>query len=81
MMLISKFVLCMSINVMNKMSNFRSCGHVNRDGDSSSGEREGDDQKSMSATKKRNRFLSFSGSESEDDDRFVLLYLALHLNA
>lgn len=43
--------------------------NANNDGDSSSGEREGDTQKSMGATNKRNRLLSLSGSESEDNDR------------
>uniref|UniRef100_A0ACD5TDG3 Uncharacterized protein n=1 Tax=Avena sativa TaxID=4498 RepID=A0ACD5TDG3_AVESA len=42
---------------------------ADKDGDSSSGEREGDNQKSMGATNKRNRLLSLSGSESEDNDR------------
>ncbi|KAM0912601.1 hypothetical protein ACQ4PT_012694 [Festuca glaucescens] len=42
---------------------------ADKDGDSSSGEREGDNQKSMGATNRRNRLLSLSGSESEDNDR------------
>lgn len=62
------------------MSNFHSCVHVNRDGDSSSGEHEDDFQKSMGATNKMNRVVSLSDSEAEDNDRFVL-YAVLHLNA
>ncbi|KAM0861691.1 hypothetical protein ACQ4PT_045741 [Festuca glaucescens] len=42
---------------------------ADKDGDSSSGEHEGDNQKSMGATNRRNRLLSLSGSESEDNDR------------
>ncbi|XP_051210445.1 uncharacterized protein [Lolium perenne] len=42
---------------------------ADKDGDSSSGEREGDNQKSMGATNRRNRLLSLSGSDSEDNDR------------
>ncbi|CAM0953725.1 unnamed protein product [Alopecurus aequalis] len=42
---------------------------ADKDGDSSSGEPEGDNQKSMGATNRRNRLLSLSGSESEDHDR------------
>ncbi|XP_024315533.1 protein timeless homolog isoform X2 [Brachypodium distachyon] len=41
------------------------------DGDSSSGEREGETQKSMGATNKRNILLSLSGSE-EDNDRNIV---------
>jgi hypothetical protein len=59
------------------MNNFHSCGDVNRDGDSSSGEREGDNQKSMGATNRRNRLLSLSGSDSEDNDRFVYIQLCI----
>lgn len=54
--------------------------HVNRDANSSSGEREDDFQNSMGATNKRNRLVSLSDSETEDNDRFVL-YVVLHLNA
>lgn len=64
---------------MNEIIYFHSCVHVNRNGDSSSGEREGDTQKSMGARDKRSILLSLSDSEAEDNDRFVL-YLALHLN-
>lgn len=64
---------------MNEIIYLYSCVHVNRNGDSSSGEREGDTQKSVGARDKRSILLSLSDSEAEDNDRFVL-YLALHLN-
>lgn len=63
---------------MNEIIDFHLCVHVNRNGDSSSGEREGDTQKSMGPTEKRNILLSLTDSEAEDNDRFVL-FLALHL--
>ncbi|KAM3412909.1 hypothetical protein ACQJBY_004216 [Aegilops geniculata] len=43
-----------------------------RNGDSSSGEREGDTQKSMGARDKRSILLSLSDSEAEDNDRTTI---------
>lgn len=81
-MLISKFVLFMSINIVatrKHMSNDMIYVHASRDDDSSSGEREDVSKRSMGATNKSNRILSFSDSEADDNDRFTL-YTIRHLN-
>jgi timeless len=53
--------------------------NADKDDDSSSGEHEDVSKRSMGATNKSNRILSFSDSEADDNDRFAL-YMVLHLN-
>ena len=78
LLLVIDYFLCYRIQNCEspKVNNVNFRWHTHRDGDLSAGEREDDFQKS-STTFKRSRLMSFSDSEPEENERFVLMLFCI----
>ena len=77
LLVIDYFLCCCIQNCESaKVNNVNVHWHTHRDGDLSAGEHEDDFQKS-STTFKRSRLMSFSDSEPEENERFVLMLFCI----